>query len=228
MQPKDFSIVVCAGGKSRRFLASGAEKPKQLVRWNNRPLILHTLDRFNEIKPRELALVVPEDEIDFYSELLAHESFPFRIILCPGGARRQDSVRHGLMSLKASDFVGIHDGARPFLSDALLIRLLKTVESRNAVVPALPVVETLKEIGKDGEVLKTLNRNSLVRVQTPQFFKRDLILEVHQKLSDSSQEFTDDAAMCEFLGYPVFVCEGDPRNIKITVQDDLRLAGVLN
>ncbi len=219
--PPDYSIVLCCGGSSTRFRASGASTSKQFFEWQSRPLFVHSLKRFEAIPPREVALVVPTSDRELYELVITKENFPFQVKITEGGSRRQDSVRHGLAILKDVSFVGVHDGARPFLEESLLRRLLEAAEKFGSVIPVLPVIETLKQLNSDGSIKKTHDRSQFVRAQTPQFFRGDEIRDVHESLRNSNQEFTDDAMMFESLGRNVFSVQGDPKNIKVTSLEDL-------
>lgn len=221
MRQPNFSIVLCCGGSSTRFRSSGASTSKQFFEWDSRPLFIHSLKKFEEIPPREIALVVPPAESARYESALSREKFPFEIKMIEGGSRRQDSVRKGLEILSEVAFVGIHDGARPFLSEDLLRRLIGAVAKYGAVIPVLSVVETLKELESDGSIKKTHDRSQFARAQTPQFFSWKEIQKVHQDLRDSEIEFTDDSMMFEYLGHKVFSIPGDPKNIKVTSLEDL-------
>jgi 2-C-methyl-D-erythritol 4-phosphate cytidylyltransferase len=223
----DLSAVVVAAGRSSRFQKSlNSDQSKQFIEWSGRPLFVHTLEALSFLSFSEIALVIrPEEEAAVHKALERHTSkAALKIVF--GGERRQDSVRNGLESLTPTRRVFIHDGARPFLSARLLHELNEKSKSTEALIPVLPVFETLKEVDPQGVVVKTMDRNRFVRVQTPQAFKFNLILEAHQKLKTLPMEFTDDAAMLEHLGISVHTCAGDPENIKVTIADDLRLKNI--
>ena len=131
-------------------------------------------------------------------------------------------MRNGLSALRGTTHVLMHDGARPFISREFLDRMWKSAQSVPALIPVQPITETLKEIAFDGSVVRTVNRSSFVRVQTPQFFNFELLKGVHRELSQSDQEFTDDAAMLESLGHRVETAAGHSQNIKVTFAEDLR------
>jgi 2-C-methyl-D-erythritol 4-phosphate cytidylyltransferase len=217
-----FSAVVVSAGSSSRFHRSGANQPKQFVEWAGRPLFIHTLEALSTIPLKELALVVRNEDEPHIREFLSRATFEFPIHLVHGGTRRQDSVRAGLEALSGCERVMIHDGARPFLSREFLDRLIAESCRFDALIPVLPVVETLKELSAEGRVHKTHDRNRFVRVQTPQVFKFAVIQEVHEKLAESQEEYTDDAMMCESQGIAVHTMAGDPQNIKVTVIEDLK------
>lgn len=218
-----FSAVVVTAGRGQRF---HAERTKQLVRWDGKPLIAHTLQALSILSLHQIALVVrPEEEAEI-REWVSPLACVSKIVFVSGGERRQDSVRAGLEALEHCDRVMIHDGARPFLKEDFLMRLWRLSHEFQAVIPAIPVIETLKEINHEGFVVKTHRRESFVRVQTPQVFSFERILAIHRDLAGSDREFTDDAAMVEFVGEPVKVCSGDLENIKVTIQEDLKRVGV--
>ncbi len=220
---KSLSAVVVAAGRSQRFNArqSSGRLSKQLVEWGSKPLFIHTLNALSVLPVEELALVVrPEEEGDIHREV-SKSKFPFSLKICFGGIRRQDSVRNGLGALTSCRRVFVHDAARPFCSDIFLKNLYAAAQSEVALIPGLEVVETLKEVDLEQNVIKTHDRRAFVRIQTPQFFDYSILRDVHERLKDSEIEFTDDAAMLERSGYPVKVYPGDPQNIKVTLLQDI-------
>ena len=219
----DLSAVVVAAGSSSRFNRSDrSSQSKQLVQWEAKPLFVHTLEALSILPIEETVLVIrPEDEEIFHRYL---ENFrnQDRLKLAFGGRRRQDSVYNGLKALQGCNRVLIHDSARPFLSVEMLNRLNDTSKKEDAVIPALKVIDTLKEIDAKHNVVKTHDRNKFVRIQTPQFFNYHALLKVNKDLADKEIEFTDDAAMMEHAGYKVKVVDGTEENIKVTVPEDLK------
>jgi 2-C-methyl-D-erythritol 4-phosphate cytidylyltransferase len=147
-----------------------------------------------------------------------------KVTLCPGGARRQDSVRQGLRQIRDCDLVMIHDGARPFLTLDLIENGLKIVGDIGAAVAAVPVKDTIK-LAADGRLIgETLQRDRLWATQTPQIFSFDVITRAYKNLA---AEVTDDAAAVERLGYKVQLYMGDYKNIKVTTTEDLALARII-
>ncbi len=230
----DLSAVVVSAGRSNRFKKSlekspaplGVSRSKQFIEWNHKPLIVHTIEALKILRPAQIALVIHPDEKVLFDALIEKHFSEDQITLCYGGERRQDSVRNGLNVLAESERVFVHDGARPFLDSQFLLALNEKSKMSPALIPALPLVETLKEIDENGVVVKTHNRNRFVRIQTPQFFNFSLLKQVHQKLADSTLEFTDDAAMFEHLGLKVQTFEGSVQNIKVTVVEDINRVGI--
>lgn len=223
-----FSAVVVSAGGSTRFRASSSLQSlssKQLVEWDGKPLIAHTLEALCSVEWQEIALVVPSNLRDRFQEVVSSLSFADRIRLVEGGKRRQDSVRHGLAALAACDRVAIHDGARPFLSKTFLERLRDSSLSCPAVIPVQRISETVKQIDENSMVVRSLRREQIVRVQTPQIFDYAVAKKIHEDYKSSNVEFTDDAMMFEQAGEKVLSVEGVSENIKVTTADDLRHIG---
>ena len=147
-----------------------------------------------------------------------------KVALCPGGARRQDSVREGLIHISDCNWVMIHDGARPFLTPDLIEDGLKIVGATGAAVAAVPIKDTIKLADSDNLVRETLMRDRLWVAQTPQIFSFDMITRAYANLTT---EVTDDAAAVERFGYKVKLYMGDYRNIKVTTPGDLALARII-
>lgn len=167
-----------------------------------------------------VVVVLPDDRLEEGEALLVGhlEELAERVDVVPGGTRRRDSVRAGFDALEGVDTVLVHDAARPFASGAVVERVGAHAVDGRAVVPALPIVDTLKEV--DGRhVVRTVDRSRFVAVQTPQGFPAALLRRAHEEIGDDVPA-TDDAALCERLGAPVAWVEGDPLNRKLTEPDD--------
>jgi 2-C-methyl-D-erythritol 4-phosphate cytidylyltransferase/2-C-methyl-D-erythritol 2,4-cyclodiphosphate synthase len=149
---------------------------------------------------------------------------PLRILPC-GGATRQATVRNALAHLPDGvRFVAVHDAARPLVSHALLDRLIATAMQYGTAIPALPVQDTLKRADDGRTVQATVAREGLYRVQTPQVFRADWLINAHRRAAEEGfEQATDDAQLLERAGYPVHLVDGDPRNLKLTTPDDLHL-----
>ena len=143
------------------------------------------------------------------------------IAVCPGGTRRQDSVSEGLKQFDKVDWVMIHDGARPCLTQDIIERGLTQATDTGAAIPAMPVADTIKVVSSDSYVKDTPPRDKLWAVQTPQVFRFDIISEAHRKAKDN---VTDDASIVENLGHKVKVFRGSYTNIKVTTPEDLIIA----
>ena len=186
------------------------------------PLIARTLRAFQACPAvSRLVLVLALENLERGRSLAAEGGFGKVSAVCAGGPRRQDSVRLGLEALGECDWVAVHDGARPLVTQALIERALEAARETGAAVPALPIVDTVKETGASRSIVRTVDRGRLFAVQTPQVFRYDLLLRAHREIE---RDVTDDAAMLEALGLPVRVFPGERRNIKITTPEDLELA----
>ncbi len=222
MSRSNLSAVVVAAGKSSRFSQHSSDsKSKVLTSIQNKPLFLLTLEALFVLSIERLSLVIrPEDE-SFIRGILESAPFRDRIVIAYGGARRQDSVRNGLAPLGDEGRVFIHDAARPFVSAEFLKELDIKSEGLPALIPVLPIVETIKEVDETGKVIRTHDRSRFFRVQTPQFFQLKSLKDVHHRFKDAATAFPDDAAMMEAASYLVHTARGRMENIKVTYPEDL-------
>jgi len=222
------AAIVLAAGAGRRI---GGDVAKTYLPIAGRPLVLRTLDRVFAAKTVEqVVLVVAASEMDRCGSLLGADSLlcnrPYR--LQTGGATRQQSAKRGLERVAANiDVVMIHDGARPFVSAALIDRCAESAAEKGAVVVGLPARDTIKVVGDDRLIRSTPERGSLWEIQTPQVFQKELIVAAHQQAESDGVEVTDDAMVVERLGKPVYVLEGERTNLKITLPEDLWLAELM-
>jgi len=171
-----------------------------------------------------VVVVLPPDDVATPPAWLAAAVPAARLRLAAGGASRQDSVANGLAALPAgARIVLVHDAARPFADRALLDRVIAVAELGAVAVPGLPLAETVKETDAAGLVIRTVARERLVAVQTPQGFPRDILETAHQR-GRGEPPATDDAALCERLGAAVRIVPGSPHNLKVTTPEDFALA----
>jgi 2-C-methyl-D-erythritol 4-phosphate cytidylyltransferase len=228
--------ILLGGGAGKRFSTSTETPseglPKQFRMLGNAPVFIHCLRSILEMDSfRQVIFVVGEphlalaqEQIDSY--LTPAPKIPIRII--SGGERRQDSSRLALEAIEATPPIAtrvlIHDACRPYLSKDFCRRILEALGDRSygAWVPIVPVVETLKRV-KNHQVVETVDRAAVQRVQTPQVFEYTVIRSLVQKTRDREDlNFTDDASLCEYYGIPVGVFEGDVRNIKLTYSFEMQ------
>ncbi len=237
--------IIVAGGKGLRM---GGELPKQFIPIEGRPVLMRTLDTFHACdKSIQIILVLPRDHQAYWRELCAQYQFAVPHRLADGGATRFHSVLNGLaLTEEAEALVAVHDGVRPFVSHEVIKRCYSEAETYDAVVPVVPVVETVRQlVGEDsleGDVrhpegtfnsqLSTLNfqsitvdRNAYRLVQTPQTFRATLLHRAYEQ--PYSDAFTDDASVVEAMGYSVHLTEGNRENIKLTTPFDLTVARAL-
>lgn len=222
------AIVLAAGRGSRM----GQAVPKQFLEIDGKPIICYSLKRMEESFVDEIILVTGESDLT-YCENEIVKRYGFRKVskVVAGGKERYHSVYNGLKAIKQCDYVLIHDGARPFLTEEILKRNLEAVEEYKACVTGMPVKDTIKISDAEGFVDKTPGREFLWQIQTPQTFEYRIIKTSYdamfeQLMSGTSEcAVTDDAMVVEqFGGVPVKLVKGDYTNIKITTPEDLFFA----
>lgn len=220
----NYQVVIVAAGSGRRM---GAAENKVLLRLKGKPVICRTVHVF-EADPEceRIVLVVKKSEQSLFRQFMEQEHLHTPLLFADGGRERQDSVLNGLQQINDSDresIVLIHDGARPFLRVTEIAALTRAAAESGAAILAVPVKDTIKEVS-EGQVKRTLKRESLRAVQTPQAFRLSLIVQAHHQAIGSGIVVTDDASLLEAAGYPVRVITGRYENIKLTTPDDMRIA----
>jgi 2-C-methyl-D-erythritol 4-phosphate cytidylyltransferase len=218
--------IIVSAGKGQRFMEG---KKKQFYLLADKPILVHTLDQF-ETCPliRSILLVVGQEDMDYSLKEIV-EQYKYRKIaqIIPGGKRRQDSVKNGIDALaKDVEIVVIHDGVRPFVTKAMIEDSIHSAERFGAVILAMPVKDTIKIANPNGTVLKTLDRDALWQIQTPQAFQARLLREAYYKAMEDGFMGTDDASLVERLGVKIHILPGSYTNIKITTPEDLILANL--
>ncbi|HVZ13956.1 MAG TPA: bifunctional 2-C-methyl-D-erythritol 4-phosphate cytidylyltransferase/2-C-methyl-D-erythritol 2,4-cyclodiphosphate synthase [Bauldia sp.] len=218
---KTAAIIVAAGRGSR---AGSGEIPKQYQPVGGVSVLRRSLETFLDSGLADLLVPVigPDDAGQYAKVAPQHDRLAAPIT---GGATRQASVRAGLAALADSepDRVLIHDAARPFAGTDLIQRVVAALDAADAVVPVLPVASTLKAV-TDGMVTATVSRAGLFTAETPQGFRYELIRQAHEKAAGAGHEFTDDAAVAEWVGIRVKTVAGDPANVKLTTAEDIAAA----
>jgi len=210
--------VVPAAGSGSRLGFAGS---KTLVPLAGRPLIAHTLARLRAGAALPVVVGVPPSDRARFEDLLAHPL----VTIVDGGATRQETVRRCLAALPAeTEWVLVHDGARPLVTPALRDRVLAAARETGAAAPALPLTDTLRRVAESGAA-QPLDRSGVIAIQTPQAFRADLLRAAHEQSGAAAA--TDDATLVERLGATVTLVAGDPANLKVTTPDDLDLAARL-
>lgn len=219
------SAIILAGGKGKRM---GQKISKQYININERPLLYYTIKRFLQCEfIDDIVLVIPRDEIDYCKKEIL-EKYSLRVDkIVEGGKERQDSVYNGLLAVKGTDIVLIHDGARPFVSEDIIKNGIKYATKYGASAPGVMPKDTIKVKDANSFSECTPSRESLVAVQTPQVFKWQLIMECHEKVREDKRIVTDDTMVVESYGNKVFLYEGEYTNIKVTTPEDLIIAEYL-
>lgn len=214
------SAILAGAGEGVRF-----GKKKQYVHLNGVPVIEWCLEKLNSHESiSEIVLVLNKG----LSGEEYMRKYPKISAIVPGGERRQDSVYSGFQALNSGpeDLVLVHDAVRPLFQMALIDRIIEAVRLNGAVVPVVPVEDTLKEV-RNNKVLVTLDRSKIFRVQTPQGFSYALLKDAFESARKDGVYGTDEASLVERLGKEVHVVPGDSRNIKITTPVDLSTAEAL-
>jgi len=210
-----------AAGESQRM--GGVDKMWALL--GGKPVLARVANTFQNCSLiDQIVIVLNEQNLKRGKQLVAEQGWSKITDVCPGGKRRQDSVVAGLSRLRNCNWVVIHDGARPLVTEELIHQGLNQAKETGAAVAAVPVTDTIKVAGDDRIVHQTPPRQNLWAVQTPQVFLPDIITEAYQQ---AKGEVTDDASLVEQSGYRVKLYMGSYDNIKITTPDDLALAEVL-
>jgi 2-C-methyl-D-erythritol 4-phosphate cytidylyltransferase len=225
------AIIVAAGG-SRRM--DGIDKQFALLA--GQPVLARSVAAF-EATPGVAVVVIVANPATLGQVGALGEAAGWRKVgaIVPGGARRQDSAARGLIALETAaaargadlDLVLVHDGARPLAGPALITRGLDAAHLHGAAIAAIPVRDTVKVVDAAGRIQATPDRATLLAAQTPQVFRYDLLAAAYAAAEAQDLAVTDDAALLEALGQPVYVYEGDAANLKITTPDDLLLAEAL-
>lgn len=198
--------------------------PKQFLSLGGQPLVLHSLRVLQTSSiVHEIILAVPQNDMDYcLQEIVAKHHFTKVTKVVPGGAERQDSVRHALEAVHDDvDVVLVHDAVRPFLTERMIEDVVSTARARGAAIIAVPMKDTVKQVGADHVIERTVDRAGLWLAQTPQAFRRDWLLAAHRKAHGAGVRATDDAYLMEWFGYPVSVVEGSGENIKVTRPEDM-------
>lgn len=216
--------VIPAGGTGKRM---GSAVPKQFLMLGDRPLILHALLIFERAPTvAEVILVVPRDERDrALREVVERYGLKKVRKVVAGGATRQESVYHGLGETgEDTEIVVVHDAVRPFVTEDMIERSIEAARQDGGAIVAVPMKDTPKQAGPDGKIQRTLDRSGLWLAQTPQTFRRGILIEAYRKAEIDGLHATDDAALVERMGHPVGIVPGSWENIKITTSEDLVIA----
>ena len=217
-----FAVIIPAAGRSTRFKDKNYKKP--FAPLDGRAMWLHSAERFlNRDDVVQCILVINKEDREFFSMKFGANVAILGVEVVDGGAQRADSVERALAKVKpAADFVAVHDAARPLIVDEWIAAVFSAAEKSGAAILAIPVADTLKRVSASRVIDETVPRENLWAAQTPQVFRRELLLDAYAKRAGA--DATDDAQLVERLGHPVSVVPGSPLNIKIATREDFRLA----
>ncbi|HQC50947.1 MAG TPA: 2-C-methyl-D-erythritol 4-phosphate cytidylyltransferase [bacterium] len=217
------AVIIAAAGVGRRM---GGNVPKQYLNLLGKPVICHTLERFISPGIDEIIVVVETDRVEsFRAEIVEFFGYPSNVRVVAGGDVRQRSVYNGLMATSSDvNVVLVHDGVRPFVSREQIDKISDMAFHKGACILAHPIKETIKRICSDGTIAETVDREGLFGAQTPQAFRRDVIVGAMERAFADGFVGTDEASLFERCGGKVHIVSGDSRNIKITTPSDLTVA----
>jgi 2-C-methyl-D-erythritol 4-phosphate cytidylyltransferase len=205
----------------------GAATPKQFLALGDVPLLLHCLRVFERAPSvSQVILVVPENERErTLVDVIKRYDIKKVLRVVAGGATRQESVYEGLKtSDPEAEIVVVHDAVRPFVTEDLIERSIAEARHTGGAIVGVPMKETVKQVGADGHILCTIDRSPLWLAQTPQAFRRALLLEAYEKANSERFDATDEAGVMEWFGHKVAIILGSWDNIKITTPEDLQMA----
>lgn len=210
------AAIIPAAGTGSRF---GGTMPKQFLQLAGKPILQHVIERFlNETSVSRV--IVPVAEM-----LLASiENVSDRVQFVAGGETRQESVARGLELAGDADLVVVHDAVRPLFSITIFDAVVAAAQEHGAALPVIPVSDTIHVMNGDATIASTLDRSMLGAAQTPQAFQTEILRDILGRATAEALHATDEAGLAARLGYRVKAVPGDPRNIKITVPEDLEVA----
>lgn len=213
------SVVIAAAGSGKRF---GTDIPKQFHTIGGKPILIHTLEKFDACGAvDEIVVVVSEDRLEFAEQLVRRAGFAKLAAVVAGGDTRMRSVANGFAAVSpTADVVAVHDAARPFVTPEEIAAVIGKAAETGAACLVAAVVDTIKEV-VDGTIERTIDRAKLRRALTPQAFRYSIL---ERALMEVSGDATDEAMLVELLGVSVACVEGSGRNIKITTPDDILIA----
>ena len=222
------TAIFPAAGKGKRMQAG---MNKVLVELEGMPILVRTLARFSRCQAVDrLVVVVAAHEVEFVTDMLTGADREFGLKpwqVTAGGSERQYSVWNGIQAVQGAaddDIILVHDAARPLVSEKTILETIRVAEAKGAAIAAVPAKNTIKLCNAAGEVVETPDRSRLWEVQTPQGFRRDILVRANQQAMAESFLGTDDASLVERLGQKVFIVESDYRNIKLTTPEDMVIA----
>lgn len=227
MMIEDISVIMPAAGLSLRM---GTDIRKPFIMIDGKPVFFYTMEKFYKQKRvKEIIFVVNQKDLNTVKEKWTDElNMRKATKVIAGGERRQDSIYNGLSHLDPdTSIILIHDAVRPLVKSEEIEAVINKIDEKGAAIVASPMKLTVKEVNSNLEIIKTVPRYNLWMAQTPQGFKRDLIVKAYEKIKDSNIEYTDDAEVVEKAGHTVGIVSGSYDNIKITTRDDLKLAEAL-
>ncbi len=219
-----FAVILPAAGNSTRF--GDAHRKKPFVDLKGRPVWVRTAEAFTgRDDVVQTIICIAQDDIESFKQKFAANLAFMEIEIVAGGASRAESVENGLARIKGDvDFVAVHDAARPLIVKKWIGEVFEAAEKSGAAIPAVALSSTIKRV-EDETITETVDRSGLYAAQTPQVFAKQVLVDAYAKRD--GYEATDEAELVERSGHPVTIVEGWPMNLKITTQDDFKMAEAL-
>jgi 2-C-methyl-D-erythritol 4-phosphate cytidylyltransferase len=212
--------VIVAGGSGTRM---GNDLPKQFLKLKGREILLYSVDAFiNAYADIKIILVLPKDYISLTNALIGEQNYTTRIDVVEGGATRFDSVKNGLHHVGDAEIVFVHDAVRCLVTTKLIKECSTSAEAKGSAVPVIPVRDSMRRVDTHSNTSTIINRENLVVVQTPQTFKKNILVSAFNV--SYSPQFTDEATVVEAAGHEIHLIPGEETNIKITFPEDLDYA----
>lgn len=217
----ELSFIIVAGGTGKRMKY---KIPKQFIEIKDKPILLHTLEKVSlYLKPSQIIVVLPESFINYWTKIIKEKVVKIKHEIVEGGKERYYSVKKGLEKIKKTEIVAIHDGVRPLVTKSFLIKLYKEAIKKGSAVPYYEVYDTLIKISN--KEIEYKNRNNYLCIQTPQFYKYEILKEAYNLPYDSL--ITDDSQLVTKAGFKINLVKGTKYNIKITTREDLKIVNLM-
>jgi len=226
MATSKVAVIIAAAGRGERF---GGDGNKTFAKLGGRPVFLRTIEHFinRDDVCQTIFVANASDMEEMTSKYDANLAF-MGVSLTEGGNTRMDSVAAGLKLVsEEADLVAVHDAVRPCVTTAMIDSVFAEASKSGAAILAAPVTATLKRASEAGVIEETVSRTGLFEAQTPQVFRKSLLVEIHQHPPEGDIEITDDAQLCELAGHPVAIVQSDRTNLKITTRSDITLANAI-
>lgn len=220
---KKTAVIIAAAGRGKRL---GAKVPKQFLKIGSEYVIAKTLKAFEHLDAIDhIFIVTNEDYIDFCQNIVDVAGFKKVDAIVPGGKERQDSVFNALQEVNRKrpgvSYVLIHDAARPFVNEGTIMNVLRATEENGAAVACVSMKDSVRKASSIDAGSESVDRKDYYSVQTPQGFRKSILIEAYEKAYDDNFRGTDDASVVENAGYEITIVDGDYENIKITTKEDL-------